>query len=162
MPHRHYVASEEPPTLWDRVLAHPFVASLGTMSVFLGTWVIVGVFTGVVVFRALEETPPIVRVVAGIPLVVGGLVSVHSIGRPSDRKRRLKDMETERFGSTILAFAWFAYAGAIALGGLDRVPPGALISLAVSMSFALNVWALRVSEKRIEQRVYKDRKQGGS
>lgn len=162
MPHRHYVPKSDPPSLADRLLAHTYVAVLGAMSILLGTWVTVGALTGVMVFRALEDAPPVVRIVAGVPLIVGGLISVYSVVKYSDRTKRLKDMEIERYGATILSCAWFAYAVAIALGGLDRIPPGSLISLAISVSFGLGAISLFFSERRIVQRVHRDRTRKGA
>lgn len=161
MPYRHYVPGHEPPSLGDRILAHPYVTVLGLMSVFLGSWVITGALTGFMVSRALEDSPPIGRVVAGIPLVIGGAIALYSVIRYKDRLTRLKAMEVERSAVTILAFAWAAYAISLILGGLDRIPPGALIASSLSAAFLLGALSLWVSERRIRRKVMEAREESG-
>lgn len=153
MPSGQYIASREPPSLLDRVLANPFLIPFSVIGVGIGLLVLLSAFTRIEVSRSLSELPDIASVTVAAPLLVGAPVSAAGALHLMPSWSRLKAMSIERWGDLALSAGWLAYGASVALSGNHLAIATAGIGLTLGIGYALRVWGMGLSERRIRRSI---------
>lgn len=151
MPHRHYIPGYEPPTFWDRVLAHPYVIVFSGMAIILGLWIIGGAIFDYRVSANLEGGPAWARISAASPAVLGGVITIQGLIRAKDEDK-LKSMVLECLGVLVMAVSWGCYAILLVSSDLaGPPPPWGIISFFMAIAHGMHGWGLILTMRRINR-----------
>lgn len=153
MPHSQYIPGHEPPSMWDRVLAHAFSVPLNAFATLLGALIIISAFNGIEVSRSLAESPGWLKLVIGLPLIAGGPLSLYGTLNPGRRISRLRAMSVETIGNIPLASGCYAFGLGVLSTGNDYAVVTIGFTLGIGTGYLLRTVALIVSEKRVRARI---------
>lgn len=152
MPHSQYVPGHEPPSLWDRVLAHSFVVTLGVAGLLISILLLLSLHPGIVISRALDGVHGIVIVILAAALSLGSVMAGRGAVFHKCSWSKLDAMREEMTGCIAASLAWLAFSFSVLASGNPFGTITILITAGVGWGYGFHAGALYLSRRRIIQR----------
>lgn len=146
MPERIYSGGGHPPTVLDRILAHPWELVIAGWSAFVGAATALSHLLGAYASPSVNQLPILLIIALAAMLVAGGLQTARGVF--NNDPDLMVGYRHERVGLVLIGTAWTIYAVAVLVAF-----PGSISSwssgLALGLGAAIRLWASLCEESRM-------------